>query len=289
MKENLRLFMLAVLEPVQFYLTAFPSFINPFLLGNYKKLRGLKNKYSGERCFIMGNGPSLKEMPLENLENEYVWGVNRCYLLFDSINWRPQFYTAVDSLVVPDIAGEINQLTVDSPETLFFFPEEFKKKQLIRSSKNILWFRHRNMNPGHGAKGFFSTKVSRYIRTPNTVSITALQLAAYMGFNPIILIGCDTKYVIPQDVDRQGVAIDPRTKEKIEGYEITSTKDNDPNHFTETYFGAGRKWHSPNVRGMKSGYGSAKKVCDTNGISILNATKGGELDVFTRVKFEDLF
>jgi hypothetical protein len=76
---------------------------------NIKKLQFYKNQFCGKRIFLMGNGPSLRQMQLEKLKNEYVFGFNKCYLLYDSVSWRPQFYTSVDSLVVPDIADEINR------------------------------------------------------------------------------------------------------------------------------------------------------------------------------------
>ena len=34
------------------------------------------NTHNGERCFILGNGPSLKEVNLRELSNEFVFTVN---------------------------------------------------------------------------------------------------------------------------------------------------------------------------------------------------------------------
>ena len=281
--------MISLLKDINYYVKLVPGFIEISLWRNYKKIFGLRQKYKGRRCFIMGNGPSLNKMPLEKLSDEFVWAVNRCYLLFDKIRWRPQFYTAVDSLVVPNIANELNELIGLYSDIQFFFPEEFYYSNILRHRENILWFRHRNMDPVQRAKGYFSTNAFKYVRVPNTVVITALQLAVYLGFNPIILIGCDTKYVVPEGSKQEGEAIDPGTGEIIRGYEITSTKDNDPNHFDPSYFGAGYKWHFPNVKGMLLGYRYAKQACDKIGVKILNATVGGHLEVFPRVNFETLF
>lgn len=102
------------------------------------RLEALRGMYRGQRCFLMGNGPSLNNMDLDLLENEIVWGSNRCYLLFDRIRWRPRFYTAVDTLVVPDNMREINQLSKELPDSLFFYPVEFHYEGILNSRKKCL-------------------------------------------------------------------------------------------------------------------------------------------------------
>ena len=272
-----------------FFLLYLIGRLNPFLIENYQKLQNLKNKYSGNRCFIMGNGPSLNRIDLEKLKNEHVWGMNRCYLLYDKITWRPQFYTAVDDLVVPDIFEELNDLVRQNLDTLFFFPDNFFYTKVIKNKNNIVWFRHRGTDNNKGEDGYFSCKPSHYVRISNTVTLTAMQLAVYMGFNPIILIGCDMKFVLPDHIITHGNVFDSGTGESISGYNITSIRDNDPNHFDPSYFGAKRKWHTPNVRGMINGYKNANIVCKRLGIEVINATQGGELEVFVRNNFDDLF
>lgn len=263
--------------------------LDPVRWTSERRLRSMRGMFAGQRCFVMGNGPSLNETPLELLKGEYVWGLNRCYLLFDRIAWRPAFYTAVDTRVVPDIAPEIQNVVRQLPETQFFFPDHYYKEQVLRPARNVTWFRQRRMEPEKGGAGYFSLDATAFLREPNTVAITALQLAVHMGFDPIYLIGCDTSYQIPDDVETEGVGKDPGTGEVIDGYNITSTRDNDPNHFDPGYFGKGAKWHAPNVGGMIYGYERTKKVCDAAGVQIYNATVGGELEVFTRVPFASLF
>ena len=263
--------------------------LSPAPWSNAGRLERLRGFYRGQRCFVMGNGPSLNDTPLNLLEGEYVWGFNRCHLLFDRIAWRPAFYTSVDDRVVPDTAPEINRLVGDLPDTLFFFPKAFGLHGLIKPAHNVLWFEQRMMDPSRGARGYFSLDPTDFLRTPNTVTITALQLAVYMGFDPIYLIGCDTSYTVPDDVIAEGAGRDPGTGEKIEGYNLTSLRDNDPNHFDPTYFGKGAKWHAPNVNGMLYGYRCAKEICDVEGVRVFNATVGGQLEIFPRVRFETLF
>ncbi len=60
------------------------------------KLKGYKNIHSGERCFVIGNGPSLTPEDLDKLKNEYSFASNHIYKIFDRTNWRPTYYVSVD-------------------------------------------------------------------------------------------------------------------------------------------------------------------------------------------------
>jgi hypothetical protein len=65
--------------------------------GYQKRLRDLRDKHKGKRCFIIGNGPSLKNMDISKLKNEITigsngiyknfekWGFHTNYLLFEDI------------------------------------------------------------------------------------------------------------------------------------------------------------------------------------------------------------
>ena len=254
---------------------------DPTLKNYQSRLQSLKGKYQGQRCFMMGNGPSLNRTPLEKLSGEYVWGFNRCYLLFDQIDWRPSFYVSVDTRVTPDNADEINDLFSLLPETSFFFPREFRMQRIINSAPNVYWFREVMLsdNVDDLPDSHFSLDPASFMRSVRTVTIAGLQLAVYMGFNPIYLIGCDTDYKEPDTV---------RFEDK-EKQLLISTKDNDIDHFAPNYFGKGKKYHQPLPGQMLFSYKQVKEVCDLHGVDIFNATIGGKLEVFERVRFESLF
>jgi hypothetical protein len=226
----------------------------------------------------MGNGPSLNKMDLSLFKNEYVWASNRSYLLFDRIEWRPKFYIAVDTRVVPDNAEEINQLSAILPDTSFFFPLHFRYDRVLRSNRNVYWYNERKNDASNLPFSMFSLNPAEFVYSVKTVTVAALQLAVYLGFNPIYLIGCDTNYSIPGNV------IFEDDKNRL----IVSTKD-DPNHFHKDYFGAGKKWHAPNVDKMIFHYEQAKKVCDEYDVQIFDATVDGKLQVFPKIDYRSLF
>ena len=75
---------------------------------NIVKFLELKGKYQGKRIFIIGNGPSLNEMPLYLLKDEYKMCFNRFALMEERVNWFPDFYAVTDDLVLKDQAKELN-------------------------------------------------------------------------------------------------------------------------------------------------------------------------------------
>jgi len=256
-----------------------------------QRLSSLQGSYRGQRCFIMGNGPSLNRMDLELFSQEHVWGLNKCYLLFDRISWRPGFYVAVDMRVASDVAAEINNLIRDLPQTKFFFPVSFRERRVVRSDADVYWYHEvplasvgytyysSNMDELTISPDLMFTRdASRWVSGVTTVVIAALQLAVHLGFNPIYLIGCDTSYSIAATV---------RTERNIA--KLVSTQDDDPSHFDPRYFGLGSKWSKPDVDGMFFHHRQARRVCESLGVSVYNATVGGKLEVFPRVDYRDLF
>jgi hypothetical protein len=225
----------------------------------------------------MGNGPSLNQMDLEVFKDEYVWGSNRCYLLFDRISWRPAFYVAVDTRVVPDNVTEINALPAKMPDTLFFYPARFCYEGILTSARRVYWYNEIKHSRNQLPYSMFSVDPSIFVYSVNTVTVAILQLAAYLGFNPIYLIGCDTSYSIPETVKHEDGNLD-----------FLISTESDPNHFDPAYFGIGKKWHDPHVDKMIFHYEQAKKVCDELGLQVFNATLGGNLEVFPRVHYQDL-
>lgn len=259
----------------------------PEPVSDLSHLRGI---HQGERCFILGNGPSLNETDLSALDGETVFACNAAFLLFDRINWRPRYYTCVDSRVLPDRAPEINAMLGSTPEMTAFFPAElqehggvrrrFSTREFIPEGPLRYFF---NEEPGTLdclPYSMFSLNAAERVIQPHTVAITMLQLAAYMGFSEIYLVGCDMRYTIPEDVLRESHADakDPRLLSAGE----------DRNHFDASYFGPGRKWHVPNVNLMREHFRIAREALESQGIAVYNATAGGDLDVFERVDLGDV-
>jgi hypothetical protein len=249
----------------------------------------------GERCWLMGNGPSLNKMDLELFKNEIIFASNSVFLLFDRLSWRPNYYSCVDTRVLPDISSEIRQMLLTYPEITAFFPSELilsdgssrilNTRLIISGCPNATFFQQKLMDCTDLPSSSFSLNSSLSFVSPNTVTITLMQLACFMGFASIYLIGCDTTYKVNSSVIQSGPTAFGTKGQKLL---LTSTKDDDSNHFVSNYFGKGRKWHNPKTEAMIRHYSNAKHVLDDAGVRVFNATVGGNLEVFERVDYRQV-
>lgn len=105
-----------------------------------------------------------------------------------------------------------------------------------------------------------------------TVTYVALQLAFYMGFQQVILIGVDHSF------STQGK---PNTTVVSQG--------DDPDHFHSAYFGKGFRWQLPDLDTSERGYILAREAYRQAGREVLDATIGGKLTVFPKVDYSSLF
>jgi len=245
-----------------------------------QRLEALRDSYKGQRIFIIGNGPSLNKIAIEKLEKEWTFGVNRVYLLFEHIKWRPSFYTITDWRVAPDIANEVNSLA----GMTFFFPERFRG--LLRNGPDVYWYwKHKGMAAGSNValSKRFAYNIHTGARSGGSVLVTAVQIAYHLGFDPIYLIGADLDYTVPRSVKQSGPLVDGI------GLYLESTQDDDQNHFDPRYFGENRRWRAPNITEMIKGFENCRDALEFTNRNIYNATDGGRLEVFKRVDFQELF
>ncbi len=233
---------------------------------NLESFRGV---YKGRRAFIIGNGPSLKLLDLTKLKNEITFGVNSIFYLFDEMGFKPSFYVVEDKLVAEDRAEEINRLA----GMIKIFGSYLK--YCLEDRPDIIWA---NVQFDYGNyPGFphFSRDAGKELWVGGTVTYLCMQFAYYMGFDRVYLVGFDHNYKIPADA-------------KVDGTVITSLSD-DPNHFHPAYFGKGKRWHDPRLDRMELAYRRAREVFEASGRQILNATAGGKLEIFERIRYEEIF
>lgn len=240
------------------------------LTQNEKWLKSFNNKYIGKRCFIIGNGSSLNNMDLKLLKDEYTFGVNAIYTNYNNMGFYPNFWAIEDILVAEDRKDEIN----DFSGSIKFYGAYLNKYLKKDESTIYINFLHQSNYKKYPK---FSTNSLTKVYWGGTVSYLCMQLAYFMGFEKVYLIGFDHKYRIPNTtiISNKGI--------------VFTSKGPDPNHFSPEYFGYGKRWHDPKVDRMEKSYTQAKRYfCNDNRI-ILNATIGGNLNIFKRVDYTSLF
>lgn len=230
-----------------------------------KSLQRLKGAYSGKRCFIIGNGPSLQPEDLDRLVDEYTFAFNRIYCIFDKTMWRPTFYCTQDAKIAKASAKEIKE-KIDTP--YIFAPINLKWYEDVDIDSDYFF------SPKQAGENVpeFSENIPHYIGVGNTVAYTAMQLAVYMGFSEIYLLGVDHSFHTYQD-QNGNIITDPSAKDYFCA-EYNQDKD--------TLF-------VPKLDLSTLSYVAAEKFAENHPVSIYNATRGGKLEVFPRVDFDSLF
>ena len=203
----------------------------------------LKNKHKGQTCIIIGNGPSLRDVPAEFLNQYPTIGSNRVYL-----RYIPTYYAAINPLVISQYWDEIDAIPAVkfiraslAKGGFFGIPLQSLREQV---------FSYEPLKMGV-YEGF-------------TVTFVSMQLAFWMGFETVLLVGVDHRYTYSGNA----------SSEQIQDGD-------DPNHFDPNYF-KGAKWHAPDLIRSEAAYVMARDAFRTHGRRIINLTDNTALDVFKK-------
>lgn len=232
-----------------------------------KFLEGFENIYDNEECVIIGNGPSLNFADLSKIDVP-TFAVNSFFIKSKETGFYPTFYTLEDKHVVADNIEEIKNYNVKNK----FIPSLYR--ELLGNIENNYYY-YLDLSFYRDKPIQFSDNISKTIFAGQTVTYVNMQLAYYMGFKTVYLIGMDFNYIKPEGT-------------LVNGNTWTSQGD-DPNHFSKDYFSKGKKYHDPQLHKVQIAYEKAKEFYESNGRKIINLTHGGKLEVFPRDSFDNNF
>jgi len=229
---------------------------DPRYRASMRRIERYQNVHAGKRCFILGNGPSLNRTDLSLLKGEFTFGSNRIYL---HPTFRPSYFVCANDLVVQQCAKDIEAL--DMPKFI-----GWHNRDAIHFTRDMMFLHTRG-----GLRSWFFTDLTEGCWEGSTVTMVSMQIAYYMGFSEVFLIGVDHSYAC---------AGKPHEAQQFTG--------DDPNHFSPDYF-KGFKWHLPDLEGSEMSYRVAKFMFEQSGRRICDATVGGKLTIFPKVDYACLF
>jgi hypothetical protein len=248
-----------------------------FTLSGYKKKHNLernkelKNKHLGQRCFIVGNGPSIKQQDLTLLANEWTFCVNHFYRHPQIEDIKPKYYTIIDPKL---ITGEwpvsmLDEIIEKCPQAKFFLSSQYQDIPQISAYSeraDIYWlYSNQLVHEGFSC----STDLTSCLGGVTVVTL-CLFAAIYMGFQDIYLLGIDCDGIF-RDLVEQSSHFYEAKKENI--------GDNDPllvvRHLRST------------IQGLR-GWGVIADKFKNSPHNITNLTRGGLLNVFPREEFENV-
>jgi FkbM family methyltransferase len=236
-----------------------PNLLKDWMETHSKRLERFRNCHAGEDCFILGNGPSLLNTDLGALSLHYVFGLNKIHLLFSKMPLHIDYHVAINPHVIQqcrDVFGKQNY-------TSFLSYKPAKDTGLEASDK--CFFIHTGY--GYG----FSRDITELVHEGCTVTHVALQIACFMGFENIFLVGVDHRFKVegnPNEAQKMGPV--------------------DVNHFDPNYF-ANQIWQLPDLKGSEFSYRQAHLAYQRSQPPrrIFDATIGGALEVFPKLSFEE--
>lgn len=201
-----------------------------------------RNRHLGETGLIIGNGPSLQFIPRPFIDAYPNFGQNKCYLNKPPlVDFTPNYYVTSD----PD-----NDIDYDAVK-------KYKCAKFLREG----------LDGGEFCHYFKLTREHVFSKHPEialyegySVTFISLQLAYYMGFHTVLLIGVDHRYV--------------KYNPEIEA---------DPNHYTSDYNGKTDFDPKALAKGEKYILESmllAKLAYENDGKRIVNLTPNSNLKIF---------
>lgn len=237
----------------------------------YKWLKEYKDKYKGKRCFVICNGPSLTQADYIRLKDEYTFGMNMIF------NWFEKTDIETDFLVVQDYHNR----AVDMQEGF----KKVKKSKIILSDHIFKKYGYKteashlkvpgsmwNMHFPHRIQRFMINDEKIGFAIGKSVAFLCVELACFMGFKEIYLIGSDCTFDGGiKNMHASGLSGSELNDDKIDKMEKYMLKNK-------------KKIY----QGIIADYMIAKRYSKKYGIHIFNATRGGALEVFPRVDLDNV-
>lgn len=224
------------------------------LFGSSAPIASLKDIYRDKPMLVVGNGPSLNHTPLDDFADIPSIGMNKIDLIYARTKWRPKIIVCLNNLVAKQ-----NQEIFFESEIPVFIAWKARMYLTKNSRKKLNFYSTTYSNS-------FSTDAVKGFGSSVTVTYVALQMAYWMGANPVIVLGVDHSF-------------------KFSGSKLTYQKREgaDENHFDPNYFAPGTYWGTPDLAQAECDYRIAATAYKNDGRKIYDATIDGQLNVFEKI------
>lgn len=242
-----------------------------------------KNKHKGERCFILGNGPSLNNINFSELSTEYIFTVNQLFKnpKFEELHtnyhiWSdPIFFDLFnEERMSKEYVNEFYKVNTFDNKPICFMPMQ-ARKYIERFSID----KELNVNYIHTCLTFFDGikrcgDFAKLVPSFSTVVINAIQLAIYMGFKEIYLLGCDCTGIVAKIEKEQGKTVNSYAYMMSE--RDVKLVDTD---FEKAFKSWMKIFHQ---------YKWVSRICNSQNIKLVNCTENSILNVIPYISLEKI-
>lgn len=227
----------------------------------YKDIDSIIGTAETKRVFIISTGPSLKLEDIQLIKNEDSISMNTIFRLFDKTEWRPTYYVMTDHILQQKLDKDV-KLDFDNYAKKNCILNVINKK--ISKGENIFfiencWLDH-CVRYGKSKRFKFEKRPSLGVYDYYSATQECIYYAILMGYKEIYLLGADNDYL--------------------------GKKQHFSNDASVVHLSNERAVLSQNANNY--GYEYIRKIAEKYDAKIFNATRGGALELFPRVKLEDI-
>jgi len=171
-----------------------------FFYCSMRRNKALKNKHNGEICYIVGNGTSINDINIHEINDGVIFTCNQIFFHkdFDKINIK--YYTLIEPFFgsyfganylkdFQDLFEDINKAFAKKSTIFFFHPtvKKILKKNKLLQHNNLHFVTSlvSNANPDK-----LSNNMAGVFNFGQGALSFMIGSSIYMGFKKVILIGC---------------------------------------------------------------------------------------------------
>lgn len=183
--------------------------------------------------------------------------MNRAYLMYEQWGFTPSYYVCSNPLVIEQFREDIKQLPI--PRFVNFASRGYFRGEV--EDQRLMYLR-----VAFSLRDRFRPDATKPISSGGTVTFTCLQLAFFMGFHEVVIIGMDHTFMekgIPSKIEVRQTA-------------------RDESHCHPDYFPKGIRWQLPDLLRSEVAYRLAREAFERDGRRIVDATDGGRCDIFEK-------
>lgn len=244
-----------------------------------------KDIHKGQKCFIIGNGPSVRQQNLSLLNEQITFTVNQMARSDQFKEINTQYHLWADSSFFKtelNCEGDYKLLEIMKrlpKQVECFFPynsaKEYVEKFGLDSDINVNYY---------ADNAFVNEKeeidFTGFIRVGYTVVQYAIRLALYMGFKEIYLLGCECTTIMN--------VINARLSSYTSVTHCYEIDDKEKERAKNMYFSLPMQEYYKSELGVLEEYRLLREYCEDRGVKLRNCTPGGLLEEIPRENYEDV-
>lgn len=249
-----------------------------------------KNRYRNERCFIIGNGPSISKIDFSKLENEYTFSVNQLPRnpKFEKLKtnfhvWADERFFNLDEnktedMELLDVMQHVN--TANNKPVVFYKYAAYEMIKKFKLDEMLDIYYYDQISFDNTMLEKWKPDFTQLVPGFGTVVQYIICLAVYMGFSEIIMLGCDCTGIVSTAQARIGKA-----ENSTYGYEISKNEKKRIEKIqSATSFRDEMQWYVS----IFDDYENLMKFCKKNRVKLINATNPTLLECVERVDLEEI-